>query len=39
MAKPYVPEVNWTSGIDQKTGMPVDYDPSKDVQVYSGKQN
>jgi alcohol dehydrogenase (cytochrome c) len=39
MAKPYVPQVNWTSGIDQKTGLPVDYDPGKDVQVYSGKQN
>jgi alcohol dehydrogenase (cytochrome c) len=39
MAKPYVPQVNWTQGIDQKTGIPVDYDPSKDVQVYSGKQN
>ncbi len=39
MAKPYVPQVNWTSGIDQKTGLPVDYDPAKDIQVYSGKQN
>jgi alcohol dehydrogenase (cytochrome c) len=39
MAKPYVPKVNWTSGIDQKTGKPVDYDPQRDVQVYSGKQN
>jgi alcohol dehydrogenase (cytochrome c) len=39
MAKPYVPQVNWTSGIDQKTGLPVDYDPGKDVQVYSGQQN
>jgi alcohol dehydrogenase (cytochrome c) len=39
MAKPYVPQVNWTSGIDQKTGLPVDYDPGKDIQVYSGKQN
>jgi alcohol dehydrogenase (cytochrome c) len=39
MAKPYVPQVNWTSGIDQKTGLPIDYDPSKDIQVYSGRQN
>ena len=31
--------INWTSGIDQKTGKPVDYDPNRDVQVYSGKQN
>jgi alcohol dehydrogenase (cytochrome c) len=35
-AKPYVEEVNWTKGIDQKTGKPLDYDPAKDVQTYSG---
>jgi alcohol dehydrogenase (cytochrome c) len=34
-AKPYI-EVNWTRGIDQKTGKPLDYDPNKDVQTYSG---
>jgi alcohol dehydrogenase (cytochrome c) len=34
-AKPYM-EVNWTRGIDQKTGKPLDYDPTKDVQTYSG---
>src|SRR5499426_4138977 len=39
MAKPYVDVVNWTAGIDQKTGKPVDYDPNRDVQVYSGRQN
>jgi alcohol dehydrogenase (cytochrome c) len=39
MAKPYVAAVNWTKGIDQKTGKPVDYDPGKDIQVYSGQQN
>ena len=39
MAKPYVPKVNWTAGIDQKTGLPVDYNPNRDVQVYSGRQN
>jgi alcohol dehydrogenase (cytochrome c) len=39
MAKPYVEKVNWTAGIDQKTGRPVDYDPNRDIQVYSGKQN
>ncbi len=39
MAKPYVEKINWTKGIDQKTGKPVDYDPSKDLQVYSGMQN
>jgi alcohol dehydrogenase (cytochrome c) len=39
MAKPYLDTINWTKGIDQKTGLPVDYDPNKDIQVYSGKQN
>ena len=38
LAKPYVEGVTWTKGIDQKTGMPVDYDPAKDIQVYSGVQ-
>jgi alcohol dehydrogenase (cytochrome c) len=35
LAKPYVDAINWTKGIDQKTGKPVDYDPGKDIQVYS----
>jgi alcohol dehydrogenase (cytochrome c) len=39
LAKPYVENINWTKGIDQKTGKPIDYDPSKDLQVYSGMQN
>jgi alcohol dehydrogenase (cytochrome c) len=39
MAKPYVDKITWTKGIDQKTGKPVDYDPSRDLQVYSGVQN
>jgi alcohol dehydrogenase (cytochrome c) len=38
LAKPYV-EVNWTKGIDQKTGKPVDYDPAKDIQTYAGVNN
>jgi alcohol dehydrogenase (cytochrome c) len=38
MAKPYM-EVNWTKGIDQKTGKPVDYDPAKDIQTYAGVGN
>jgi alcohol dehydrogenase (cytochrome c) len=37
-AKPYM-DVNWTKGIDQKTGKPVDYDPSKDIQIYAGVGN
>ena len=39
LAKPYVPNINWTAGIDQKTGKPVDYNPNLDIQVYSGKAN
>jgi alcohol dehydrogenase (cytochrome c) len=36
LAKPYLDNVNWTKGIDQKTGKPLDYDPSKDIQIYAG---
>ena len=39
LAKPYVENINWTAGIDQKTGKPVDYDPNKDIQTYNGKMN
>src|SRR5579862_1244266 len=39
VAKPYMDNVNWTKGIDQKTGKPVDYDPNKDIQTYSGLAN
>ena len=38
-AKAYMDNVNWTKGIDQKTGKPLDYDPSKDVQTYAGVGN
>jgi alcohol dehydrogenase (cytochrome c) len=38
MAMPYM-TVNWTKGIDQKTGKPVDYDPTKDIQTYAGVAN
>jgi len=34
-ATQYVPEVTWTSGIDSKTGRPLDYDPRKDMQGYA----
>jgi len=37
-AKPYM-EVNWTKGIDQKTGKPIEYDPTKDIQTYAGVGN
>jgi len=38
LAKPYM-EANWTKGIDQKTGKPLDYDPTKDIQTYAGVGN
>ncbi len=38
-AKPYMDNVNWTKGIDQKTGKPVDYDAGKDIQTYAGIGN
>src|SRR5258707_5402302 len=38
LAKPYM-DVNWTKGIDQKTGKPIDYDPAKDIQTYAGIGN
>ena len=31
----YVNDVNWTKGIDQKTGKPVEYNPKLDVQIYN----
>jgi alcohol dehydrogenase (cytochrome c) len=36
LAKPYLENINWTKGIDPKTGKPLDYDPSKDIQTYAG---
>jgi alcohol dehydrogenase (cytochrome c) len=38
VAKPYT-TVNWTKGIDQKTGKPLDYDPGKEIQTYAGIGN
>ena len=31
----YVGKVTWTKGIDPKTGRPIDYDPTKDLQLYA----
>jgi alcohol dehydrogenase (cytochrome c) len=33
-AEPYAMRINWTDGIDPKTGKPVEYDPKKDLQTY-----
>jgi len=34
-AEQYVNDVNWTKGINPKTGMPIEYDPKLDVQIYN----
>ena len=33
--KQYVDTLNWTTGLDPKTGLPLNYDPTKDVQGYT----
>src|SRR3954467_13368638 len=33
--KQYVDQLNWTPGLDPKTGRPLNYDPTKDVQEYT----
>jgi alcohol dehydrogenase (cytochrome c) len=33
--KQYVDEVNWTPGLDPKTGKPLNYNPNTDVQEYA----
>ena len=33
--KQYVDELNWTPGLDPKTGKPVNYDPAAGFQVYN----
>ena len=30
----YVNDLNWTKGLDPKTGKPIEYDPKLDVQTY-----
>jgi alcohol dehydrogenase (cytochrome c) len=34
-ATQYVEKLNWTTGIDPKTGKPIEYDPSKSLQEYA----
>jgi alcohol dehydrogenase (cytochrome c) len=38
-ASPYVNKVNWTKGIDPKTGKPMEYDSSKSLQEYAAGAN
>jgi len=33
--KQYVDQLNWTPGLDPKTGKPLNYDPNADVQIYT----
>jgi alcohol dehydrogenase (cytochrome c) len=33
-AEQYAQKINWTDGIDPKTGKPIEYDPAKDLQTY-----
>ncbi len=33
--KQYVDQLNWTPGLDPKTGKPLNYDPNADVQAYN----
>jgi alcohol dehydrogenase (cytochrome c) len=34
-ATQYIHELNWTAGIDEKTGLPLEYDPNQLLQVYA----
>ena len=34
-AAQYVNDLNWTKGLNPKTGMPLEYDPKLDVQIYN----
>jgi alcohol dehydrogenase (cytochrome c) len=33
--KRYVDQLNWTTGLDPKTGRPLNYDPNSDIQIYT----
>jgi alcohol dehydrogenase (cytochrome c) len=33
--KQYVNELNWTPGLDPKTGLPINYNPNADIQIYN----
>jgi alcohol dehydrogenase (cytochrome c) len=37
--KQYTNELNWTTGLDPKTGRPLNYDPTKDVQEYTPRSH
>ena len=33
--KQYVDQLTWTTGLDPKTGKPLNYDPNSDIQIYT----
>jgi alcohol dehydrogenase (cytochrome c) len=33
--KQYVDQLNWTPGLDPKTGKPLNYDPNADTQIHT----
>jgi alcohol dehydrogenase (cytochrome c) len=33
--KQYVDQLTWTTGLDPKTGKPLNYDPNSDIQIYA----
>src|SRR4051812_909922 len=35
VGKQYVDQLNWSPGLDPKSGLPLNYDPNKDVQIYT----
>jgi len=37
--KQYVDKLTWTTGLDPKTGKPLNYDPTKDVQEYTARSH
>ncbi|MCC6983570.1 MAG: PQQ-binding-like beta-propeller repeat protein [Bauldia sp.] len=36
-ARPYLDDITWTTGLDPKTGLPVEYDPNVALQDYAGR--
>jgi alcohol dehydrogenase (cytochrome c) len=37
--KQYVDQLNWTPGLDPKTGKPLNYNPNADVQLYTANSH
>ena len=39
LGKQYVDQLNWTPGLDPKTGLPLNYNPNTDVQEYAPRSH